>query len=114
MRNLKVGTRLSIGFGILMLLTAAIVVDAIISMQSIKFDLDKIVGQNIYKMTLVQDMSESVHIVSRVTRTMILLQDDAAISREEEKIKAARAKYDVSVELLQHLEPRKKLPWLSV
>lgn len=53
-----------------------------------------IVKVNIAKMDLLEEMSDSVHVVSRVIRSIALLNDPARIAREQPKILEARAKYD--------------------
>ncbi len=45
------------------------------------------------KTALAQEMAESVHIVARVTRSVVLLSDVAAIDAELAKVQAARAAY---------------------
>ena len=96
MKNLKIGTRLGIGFGVVLLLLAVVAALGVNGMGSTKRALDRIVDVNVHKMGLVQDMSESVHIISRVTRTAVLLSEPAAIERELAKLMAARAKYDTA------------------
>lgn len=86
----KIGTRLAVGFTSIILLLIAMAALGMRDMAQIEARLEKIVSDNIYKMGLVQDMSESVHIVSRVTRTLVLLQDEAQIQEEMKKIVAAR------------------------
>jgi methyl-accepting chemotaxis protein len=56
--------------------------------------LTDIVGDNMHKIELVNTLSESVHIVSRVIRSMVLLDDPAAIAEEKVKLTAARDAYD--------------------
>jgi methyl-accepting chemotaxis protein len=101
MKNLKIGIRLGIGFGAVLLLLVVVAGVGINGMSRTKFALDEIVDSNVYKMNLVQDMSESIHIVSRVIRTAVLLSDPAAIDHELMKVTAASEKYDVSLSALE-------------
>ncbi len=94
--NLKISTRLGTGFAIVLLLLVGVAGLGINGMGQVEGALDGIVDGNVYKMSLAQDMSEAVHIVSRVTRTMVLLDDDAAIGREMKKIVDARDRYNTS------------------
>jgi methyl-accepting chemotaxis protein len=48
-------------------------------------------------------MSESVHIVARVTRSVVLLSDEAAIRKEMEKVTKARAVYNQAEDQLAKL-----------
>jgi methyl-accepting chemotaxis protein len=56
--------------------------------------LDEIVNDNMVKLKLVNDMSESVHIVTRITRTIVLLEDPDAIAAERKKLDSFRQKYN--------------------
>ncbi len=92
--NMKVRVQLGLGFGIALLLMVSIAVMGIWGMKSSNDRLDDIVKDNMYKMELVNTMSDSVHIVSRVLRTMVLLNEVSAIKEQEQKLLAARAAYD--------------------
>jgi methyl-accepting chemotaxis protein len=93
LQNLKIGTRLAILLGSTVLLM--IISSGLAMQQSAATEdrMENIVHLHVHKANLLQDMSESVHIVSRVMRTLITLSDDAAITREVIKIDAAQKKY---------------------
>ncbi|HEY1150434.1 MAG TPA: methyl-accepting chemotaxis protein [Pseudoduganella sp.] len=91
---MKVGTRLGLGFGAVLVLLMAVSGLGIYYMHHINAQLERIVQLNVAKLGLVQDMSEAVHIVARVTRTVVMLDDVPAMQRELEKLTAARASYD--------------------
>jgi methyl-accepting chemotaxis protein len=78
------------------------------SMSHIKVDLDKIVEENVYKMDLLQTMSESVHIASRMARTAILLEDINQIESELKKVEAPRERYDAAREALEKMPASEK------
>jgi methyl-accepting chemotaxis protein len=59
------------------------------------------VTDNNVKIKLNNSMSESVHVVTRVVRSVVLLEDKAAKERELTKITKARADYDKAWEELQ-------------
>ena len=92
--NMKIGVRLTLGFFVVLALMAALAAVGINGMSTIQGRLDEIVKDNVYKTKLINDMSESVHIVSRVTRTLILLTDEAAMATEKKKLDAARQSYN--------------------
>ncbi|HEX5337488.1 MAG TPA: MCP four helix bundle domain-containing protein, partial [Gallionella sp.] len=92
--NMKVRVQLGLGFAVALLLMVAIAASGILGMKSSNDQLDDIVNDNMRKIELINTMSESVHIVSRVIRSMVLLDDAAAIKEEEQKLIAARAAYD--------------------
>jgi len=99
--NMKIGLRLGLGFGAILLLMMGLTAIGIGSMGRIQHHLDEIANDNLGKLNLVQDMSESVHIVSRVVRTIVLLHDEATFKAEMQKIEEARARYNAAVETLE-------------
>jgi methyl-accepting chemotaxis protein len=101
MKDLKIGMRLGVGFGAVLLLLAVVAGLGINGMSRTKSALDGIVDSNVYKMNLVQDMAESTHIVMRVIRTIVILNDPAAIEHELKKVDAAREKYDAALSALE-------------
>ncbi|WP_420476969.1 methyl-accepting chemotaxis protein [Noviherbaspirillum sp. ST9] len=92
--KMKVSHRLGLGFGIVLVMLAFVAALGMLRMRQIDDRVDQIVNVNVYKMGLLQDMSEAVHVVSRITRTVVLLQDAAAIEAEIAKIGETRKKYD--------------------
>jgi methyl-accepting chemotaxis protein len=95
-KQMKVGTRLGLGFGLVLLLLLAIAALGVYNMSAIHDKLDRVVNQNAVKTELVGRMSEAVHIVARVSRSVVLLDNDAAINNEMTKVTAARAMYNES------------------
>ena len=99
-KQMKVGTRLGLGFGLVLVLLLAISALGVYNMSAIHAKLDQVVNQNAVKTELVGRMSESVHIVARVSRSVVLLDSDAAIANEMSKVVAARAAYNAAREQL--------------
>jgi len=98
--NLKIGVRLGAAFATTLLLMVALIAVGIVNMAHIEARLDEIVNENNHKMKLSNDMSEAVHIVSRVLRTIVLLHEPAAIDVEEKKIELARDQYNAAWDVL--------------
>jgi methyl-accepting chemotaxis protein len=92
--NIKIGIRLAAGFAVVLLLMAGLALVGINGMASVQGRLDEIVNDNMVKLKLVNDMSEAVHIVTRVTRTIVLLEDPDAIAAERKKLDSYRQKYN--------------------
>ena len=98
--NLKIGSRLGIGFGAVLAIMVGMTILGIASLAHIQSGLDKIVSVNVYKTKLYSEMSESVHIISRVTRTLIILTDMESMQREKKKIDEARVRYEAAWEAI--------------
>jgi methyl-accepting chemotaxis protein len=100
-KNMKVKVQLGVGFGIALLLMISISVMGIWGMKASNDQLNDIVKDNMVKIELVTTMSESVHIVSRVLRSMVMLDDVSAIKEEEQKLLAAREAYNKAWDALE-------------
>ncbi|MDO9356461.1 MAG: MCP four helix bundle domain-containing protein, partial [Solirubrobacteraceae bacterium] len=94
--SLRLATRLSLAFGVIVLLSLLASAFSIYQLKSIHDTLETVVNDNDVRIRLNQQMSEQVHVVSRVMRSVVLLSDDAARGEERKKIVAARASYDTA------------------
>jgi|LNFM01.2.fsa_nt_gb methyl-accepting chemotaxis protein len=101
--NLKIGARLGAAFTIPLALMAGVAAVGISSLDAADGYIGDIVHDNVEKTNLMGDMSEQVHVVSRVLRTVVLLHDDAAIAAEQRKIDDARARYEKAWDALQKM-----------
>ncbi|MDQ1922940.1 MCP four helix bundle domain-containing protein [Massilia pseudoviolaceinigra] len=91
-----IGTRLAFGFAVLLSMTLALAVVGMSSLGTVQASLQNVVQGSMLRMELLHQMSESVHIVARVARTLALLDDEAAKERESVKIVKAREAYDAA------------------
>ncbi|CAN7376742.1 methyl-accepting chemotaxis protein [Duganella sp. LjRoot269] len=98
--NMKVGTRLSLGFGLVLTLLVLIATLGVFNMSTIHAKLDNIVNTNVARTDLVQEMSEAVHVAARVTRTVVLLTEPGHMQAELAHLTAARAGYGKAKEAL--------------
>jgi methyl-accepting chemotaxis protein len=85
---------MAVGFAAVLLLMVALAWIGITGMASIQGRFDETVNTNVYKGKLLTEMSESVHVISRVMRTMVLQNDTSVIATEYKKIEEARKKYN--------------------
>ena len=92
--NIKIGLRLAAGFAVVLLLMAGIAVVGLNGMASVENRLTEITGDNMLKMKYINDMSEAVHIVTRITRTIILQDDKDQVAVEAKKLATYREKYN--------------------
>jgi len=86
--------RLRLGFGIILLVLLIVSLTGLNKISQTNAASEHIVNVNLEKIVLLEQMSDSVHIVSRVVRSMALLTDKAAAKREEPKLVTAREEYD--------------------
>ncbi|HEX9011786.1 MAG TPA: methyl-accepting chemotaxis protein [Holophagaceae bacterium] len=101
--NLKIGTRLALGFGIilaLLLLVAGIGMDR---MGAIESNTERIVTHYNTQATLARDMSDQVQTVSRMLRTLLLLESQAEKRANAEGIAKAREAYDEASKKLESI-----------
>jgi methyl-accepting chemotaxis protein len=99
--NLPIGTRLGAGFALVLLMLIGVAYLGIHGMQQSNQSLHHVVTVNIKKMDALEDMSRSIHIVSRVVRSIALLSDEAQAKLEHKKIDEARAHYDEAFSRLE-------------
>jgi methyl-accepting chemotaxis protein len=101
--QLKISTRLTFGFGLLVLLSLLSAGLSLNKLAGVQASLEDVVKDNNYKIRLNNDMSQAIHVVARVIRTLIILEDEGQMAVEKEKITQARASYDKSWAALQSL-----------
>ena len=106
--NMKIGVRLSLGFALVLALLALVAFTGIQGMRSTQDKLNVILNENVAEMRAAAEMSDAVHIVSRVTRTVILLPDPDAMAAERVKIERARERYNKAWEAMLKTETNDK------
>lgn len=99
---MKIGKRLGLAFGLILLMLGVMIGTAVFKMEQMQEKLTRIVTVNNERVAIANAMLDSVHIVSRVIRTVALLDDPAKKEAEKKKILEERAKYD---ELSKRMEP---------
>ena len=93
-KNWKIGVRLGAGFAAILALLLVVALVGLNGMGKADDALRRIVDVNVRKMALLEDMSASVHIESRVIRSVALLSDEEEAKVQSRKIVAAREVYD--------------------
>jgi methyl-accepting chemotaxis protein len=99
--DFKIGTRLGSAFGLVVLLSLASAGLALNKLSAIETSLEDVVKDNNVKIQINNDLSQSVHVISRVIRTVTLLSDQDEKEREAVKINKARDAYDKAWDALQ-------------
>ncbi|XVJ69424.1 MAG: HAMP domain-containing protein [Rhizobacter sp.] len=101
--NMKIGSRLGLAFALVLCLLVAVAGFGLNAVTQAEKTLESILQDDVKKLTLVNSLAEEVHVVARVIRTVVLLDDAAAKPAEVAKIEAARTAYNTSREALQKL-----------
>ncbi len=89
-RNLKVRTRLALGFGIVSLLLAAVVMMGIRSLASVKDNVDEMVGDKYPKVVLAYDLIGDLHDIAIAMRNIVVSSNADTARRELARIDESR------------------------
>ncbi len=100
-RHLSIGSRLFVTFGLIVCLSITTTVIAVFNMARIQANLEDVVTDNLVKIRINTKLADSVHVFSRVLRSIILIPDQAGKDLEMAKMVAARAAYQRQWDLLQ-------------
>ena len=92
--NLKIGTRLSVAFGLILLLLLVVMGTGLNRLGAVGDNTKEIVEHYNMQERLAYDMAEQQHVVSRIMRTIILDTDPAEKKKYDEKLEEARKSYD--------------------
>jgi methyl-accepting chemotaxis protein len=102
-KNMKIGARLAVGFGVVLAFLIGIAGLGIVNMSHLNTTLHNIVDINVTKIGLLQDMSDAIQTETRALRTIGLLTDQSTIGEEHKKIADARQKFDTTFATLQQM-----------
>jgi methyl-accepting chemotaxis protein len=92
--NMKIGPRLGLGFGAIVALMIGTLVYVEVSLATVEKHTEEVFRDNVVKLEDLERMSDSVHVVSRVIRSVMLIKDPVQAARERDKIVKARQQYD--------------------
>jgi len=106
--NLSVRSKLTYSFALMLILMLSVATTGYMGMRTSNEELHKIVEINVKKIFLLNEMSSSVHIVSRVIRSIALLHDENEIAAQKLKIVDARKQYDEAFSSLEAMPLNEK------
>ena len=81
-KNLRIGIRLGVGFGVLIVVMAAMTLLGINAMSNVYQDLDDIVNDNAVKIGLAQEMNSSVLEVGKALRSLVLVEGKSELDEQ--------------------------------
>ncbi|HZW25606.1 MAG TPA: MCP four helix bundle domain-containing protein, partial [Gallionella sp.] len=99
-KNMKIGTRLGMGFGLVLILLGIVAFIGITRMAGLSESIDKVVGDRWPKTVMANDIIDLVNEQARVIRNIVILEDQGEIGKERERIDDARKKIADLVEKL--------------
>jgi methyl-accepting chemotaxis protein len=94
--QIKIGVRLGVGFGLMVLMLGVVAASGIGSMLKIKQHLEGVATVDNEKLRLSNDLAKQVHVINRVLRSVIILESPEEKARENTNLKAARDRYDAA------------------
>ena len=103
MSTLTVKFKMVAGYAVILGFLVVVAMSGLYGMSQCNDKLKQVTEVNTVKMALLEDMSNSVHIVSRVIRSLALISDQAVYEREQKKIVAARDEYDKAFDALKKM-----------
>ncbi len=99
-KNLKLGVRLSIGFGVVVTLMLLIGLIGVSRVSTLDAAIDTLVKDRFTKTVQANTAIDQVNVVARALRNALLLDDPAKVQRELERIPAARKIVSENLEAL--------------
>jgi len=103
-QDMKIGMRLGLGFGIILLFLLAISAIGTIGMLKVDAGLNKIVKTDYAKIQLAHESSSKVSSIISSIQSMILESDPAARKQDSKNIELYRQQYKAAMEKLEKLE----------
>jgi methyl-accepting chemotaxis protein len=112
LKNMKIGVRLYAGFGILVVMIAAITVLSSLRLSKIDATVDKAVNDYYPKTEIANSVIDDINLAARCLRNMILMTDAGQIRQEANTIEEARARVTENLDKLRkniHTDKGKEL-----
>jgi methyl-accepting chemotaxis protein len=92
--NMKIGIRLGLGFGLVLILLALIAFIGITQLSAVQKNFDVAIKENAVKISLANSMINQVNIIARSARNMALTEEPSDTQREADRIAKARTEYN--------------------
>jgi methyl-accepting chemotaxis protein len=92
--NMRIGMRLGLGFGLVLVLLAAIAFIGITRLSAVQGNFDVAINENAAKIRLANNMINQVNIIARSARNMALAEEASDTQNEADRIAKARNEYN--------------------
>ncbi len=102
-KNWKIGTRMGLGFGVVLALLLIVVVVCLIKLAAVNDSLRNVVDVNNVKLDAATDMRDAQRRIAIAVRNIILVSDEKSKAEQEKKAIAARGDYDKAAALLDRM-----------
>lgn len=96
--DMKISTRLILGFGVLALLIALMGGIALVKTSVVDEDLEKLVENQIPKVITLFEVKGEINLVARATRNLVITSDPGEIPKEVARIQEARKHISLRLE----------------
>jgi methyl-accepting chemotaxis protein len=106
-RNMKVSTRLTLGFGTIVVLGIAIALMGALKMRSLAADLDEVANNRMVKVAQFTELKDNYNAIGRFVRNIVIVDDQAFREGEKKKIADLRA---INTDILATLTKSVVLP----
>jgi len=100
-QNMKISTRLTLAFTVMVLITLTISTLAILRMENMNDNTDKIVNDRYPKTVIANDIIDNVNLISRAIRNALLFTDNKMIEAEIARIRESQQR---NIALIKKLE----------
>jgi methyl-accepting chemotaxis protein len=94
LKDIKIGLRLGLGFGSILILTVVLVAIGLFNIQKVQGLLFRVVNSDVKKLELAEDMKEMIQEEAVDLRNILLLTDRAEKEKNAEEIKSAGRKFN--------------------
>ena len=100
-KNLKIGMRLGLGFGFVLLLLAIISVIAFLRVGQISSEVTDLVGDKFPKTVWANNVVDNINVIARALRNSLLVKSPEDIAKELERVQGARKAIGENIEKLE-------------
>ena len=101
MKHLKIGQRLALGFGIVVVLMVAVLATGLNALSGMRDTIDKIVNDNNVKIAAVTDLRDAERQLAIAVRDLTLVTDAQAMQQADGRMSAASGKYAQAMAVLK-------------